>query len=243
MELNIVDMYSDILNMYGDVGNIQVIKQRCLWRGIDVNIENFTKGRDNTFYPEKTDIVLIGGGSDRGQSLVSKHLLKQRNLIHEYVESGGVVLAICGSYQMFGNKYLDVEGNDIPCLEIFDMETKNIAEDRLIGNIVLKNHLGLEPETLVGFENHGGHTYHEYATLGTVLTGNGNNGDDDEEGMVYKNFIGTYLHGPVLPKNPHLADELILNALKRKYDIEKLSKLDDKIEQNAHKAMVKRLIK
>ncbi|MDO5848901.1 MAG: glutamine amidotransferase [Methanobrevibacter sp.] len=242
MELNVVNMYSHILNMYGDRGNVQIIKQRCLWRGIDVNIQNFTKRTSTNFNPEETDIVLIGGGSDHGQSLVSDHFLKQREFLQEYVENRGVVLAICGSYQLFGSRYIDAEGNSIPCLEIFDVETRSVGKP-LIGNIVLKNHIGLNPTTLVGFENHGGHTYHDYQTLGKVLAGNGNNGEDCEEGLVYKNFIGTYLHGPVLPKNPQLADRLILNALKQKYGVESIAKLNDKIEQMAHNSMVNRIIK
>ena len=241
MELTIVDMYPDILNMYGDIGHVQIVKQRCQWRGINVNIKSFTKGKDNIFFPEETDIVLIGGGSDNGQSIVSQHLLKQRHLLEEYIEMGGVVLAICGSYQMFVNKYIDVDGNPIPCLEIFDIETIS-SNNRLIGNIVLENNINLNPKTLVGFENHGGRTYHNYKNLGKVKVGHGNNGEDKKEGMVYKNFIGTYLHGPILPKNPQLADNLIFNALNGKYNIKHLEKLNDEIEIMAHQTMVKRLL-
>lgn len=241
MELNIVDMYSDILNMYGDMGNVKIIKQRCLWRGIDVNIHNFTKGKNNIFDPNNTDMILIGGGSDHGQSLVSKHLLKQRNLLQEYIDNGGVVLAICGSYQMFGNKYLDVNGDSIPCLEIFDIETIG-NENRLIGDIVIENNLNLNPKTIVGFENHGGRTYHDYTPLGSVKIGNGNNGEDGMEGMIYKNFIGTYLHGPILPKNPHIADKLIKESLNQKYGDVDLEKLNDNIELKAHQTIVNRLL-
>lgn len=241
MELDIVGMYPHILGMYGDLGNIQIIRQRCQWRGIDVNVHNFTKGMKNNLDIEKTDILLMGGGSDHGQSLVSDHLLKQRDVLQDYIENDGVLLAICGSYQMFGDRYTDSNGDSIPCLEIFDMETRS-EDNRLVGNIVLENHIDLNPETLVGFENHGGHTYHEYPTLGRVIFGEGNNGKDGEEGLVYKNFIGTYLHGPVLPKNSHLADRLILNALNNKYGIKRLTELDDKLEQNAHNTMVKRLV-
>ncbi len=241
MELNIVDMYSDILNTYGDVGNIRIIKQRCLWRNIGVNIHSFTKGKNNIFNPENTDIVLIGGGSDYGQTLVSKHLLKQRSLLEEYIESGGVILAICGSYQMFGNKYVDVDKNPIPCLEILDIETVS-SENRLTGNIILENNLNLNPKTIVGFENHGGRTYHNYTPLGDVKIGIGNNEEDGTEGIVYKNFIGTYLHGPLLPKNPHLADKLILEALNKKYGMNELEKLNDEIEMQAHETMVNRLL-
>lgn len=241
MEINIIDMYPDILNIYGDIGNLQILKQRCLWRNIDVNIHSFTKGKNFEIDTDNIDIILVGGGSDNAQKIVSNHLIEQKNKLEDFIENNGIVLAICGSYQMFGNEYLDVKGNPIPCLGIFDIETKSNA-NRLIGNIVLENNLNIAPSTLIGFENHGGRTYHDYKTLGTVKSGNGNNGEDNEEGIVYKNFIGTYLHGPLLPKNPHLADKLILEALKEKYDIDSLAPLDDTIELNAHENIVKKII-
>ena len=242
MKLNIVDMYSDILNVYGDIGNLLALKQRCNWRGIDTNITKFSKDTDIKLDIENTDIILIGGGSDQGQSIVSQHLLNQRNKLQEFIDNNGVILTICGSYQMFGNLYLDADKNKIPCLEILDIETKS-DKNRLISNIVLENNIGLEPTTIVGFENHGGHTYHDYKTLGEVIVGFGNNGESGSEGLVYKNFIGTYLHGPLLPKNPHITDKLILEALKRKYDIDFLEKLDDTVELKAHEQMVNRLLK
>ena len=241
MELNIIDMYSDILNVYGDIGNLQTLKQRCEWRDITTNITRFTKDKDINLDVENTDIILIGGGSDYGQSIVSQHLLNQRNELQEFIDDNGVILTICGSYQMFGNLYLDANKNKIPCLELLDIETIS-EKDRFISNIVLENNLGLNPETIVGFENHGGRTYHDYDTLGNVKVGFGNNNKDGKEGLVYKNFIGTYLHGPLLPKNPHVTDKLISEALKRKYDIDTLKPLDDTIELNAHKKIVNRLL-
>lgn len=242
MKLNIVDMYSDILNVYGDIGNLLALKQRCNWRGIDTNITKFSKDKDIELDIENTDIILIGGESDQGQSIVSQHLLNQRNKLQEFIDNNGVILTICGSYQMFGNLYLDADKNKIPCLEILDIETKS-DKNRLISNIVLENNIGLKPTTIVGFENHGGRTYHDYKTLGQVSVGFGNNEESDSEGLVYKNFIGTYLHGPILPKNPHITDKLILEALKRKYNIDFLEKLDNTIELKAHEQMVNRLLK
>lgn len=151
----------------------------------------------------------------------------------DLIEDGAPVLAICGGYQLLGEKYIDAEGNDVPGLGIFDYHTRSEG-GRLIGNIIIKNNLGLTPQTLVGFENHGGRTYHDHQSLGKVVVGYGNNGQDQEEGMVYNNCIGTYLHGPLLPKNPHLADHLILKALERKYNLNELTPLDDSREYLAH---------
>ena len=238
-ELNIVDMYSDILNIYGDIGNLKCIKKRCEWRGIEVNQKSYSIN-DSDFDYEDIDLILIGGGSDRTQSIVSNDLLKQRQDLENYVENEGVILTICGSYQMFGNEYYDVNGDNVSCLEIFDIKTVS-QEDRLIGNVLIENNLDLEPKEVVGFENHGGRTSHNYKPLGNVITGYGNNGEDNSEGMIYKNFIGTYLHGPFLPKNPHIADYLILNAMKNKYDLDSIEKLNDGIEFKAHDVMVNRL--
>ena len=189
-ELNIVDMYSDILNIYGDIGNLKCIKKRCEWRGIEVNQKSYSIN-DSDFDYEDIDLILIGGGSDRTQSIVSNDLLKQRQDLENYVENEGVILTICGSYQMFGNEYYDVNGDNVSCLEIFDIKTVS-QEDRLIGNVLIENNLDLEPKEVVGFENHGGRTSHNYKPLGNVITGYGNNGEDNSEGMIYKNFIGTY---------------------------------------------------
>lgn len=231
MELTIYHMYPDLLNLYGDIGNIINLKKRCEWRGIKANIVNFTVETDINI--DEVDIFFMGGGSDRGQSIVYSDLTKYRNVLTDAIENNTVFLAICGGYQLLGESYIDAMGSRIPGLGVLDYTTES-EEGRLIGNVIIKNHLKLNPETLVGFENHGGRTYHDYDTLGTILTGNGNNGKDNLEGMIYKNCIGTYLHGPVLPKNPHLTDHIILSALKQKYGIKELDKLDDELEYKAH---------
>ena len=241
MELNVLDMYSDILNIYGDIGNLVSIKKRCQWRGIKVNQKSLSVNQENNLDYEDIDLILIGGGSDKSQDIVSQNLLKQRNDLENYLHNDGVLLAICGSYQMFGNKYDDINDSQIPCLEIFDMETKS-EQERLIGNILIENNLDLNPKTLVGFENHGGRTYHNYKTLGNVKIGFGNNEEAIGEGMVYKNFIGTYLHGAFLPKNPHVADYLILNAMKNKYGVDEITPLNDSIELQGHNSMVETLL-
>jgi CobQ-like glutamine amidotransferase family enzyme len=231
MELKIYHMYPDLLNLYGDLGNITCLLRRCQWRGINAEVVEFNMEKEAPLL--EGDIFFIGGGSDRGQNLVYSHLLKHQKAMEELIEDGRVLLSICGGYQLLGNKYIDAQGKDVPGLGIFDYETVS-EHGRLIGNIILKNNLGLEPETLLGFENHGGRTYHDYKTLGKVILGKGNNGKDQEEGMIYKNCIGTYLHGPLLPKNPHLADYLIFKALKNKYGVVELDGLDDSLEYSAH---------
>lgn len=231
MELTVCHMYPDLLNLYGDIGNIITLKKRCEWRGIKVNIVNFTVERDVNI--EGVDIFFMGGGSDKGQAIVYSDLTHLQNILSNAIEEYSVFLAICGGYQLLGESYIDAMGNRIPGLGVLDYKTES-EEGRLIGNVIIKNHLKLKPDTVVGFENHGGRTYHDYDTLGTILIGNGNNGKDSYEGMVYKNCIGTYLHGPVLPKNPHLTDHIILSALKQKYDIKKLEQINDKLEYKAH---------
>lgn len=237
MELNIYHMYPDILNLYGDRGNIICLKRRCEWRGITPNIINFSLNEEKHDLSDG-DIFFIGGGSDRNQSIVYSDFLKYKDSFKELIEDYRVVLAICGGYQLLGEKYIDNEGKEVPGLGIFQYSTVN-EEGRLIGNVIIENGLGLKPETIVGFENHGGRTYSDYKPLGSVKNGYGNNGKDNKEGIVYKNCIGTYLHGPILPKNPHLADYLISKALERKYEINILQDLADNFELLAHKKVIK----
>ena len=237
MELNIYHMYPDILNLYGDIGNVICLKRRCEWRGITPNIINFSLNYEKHDLSEG-DIFFIGGGSDRGQSIVYSDFLKYKDSFKEIIEDYGVVLAICGGYQLLGEKYIDNENKEVPGLGIFEYSTVS-EEGRLIGNVIIENQLGLTPKTIVGFENHGGRTYNDYKPLGLVKAGYGNNGKDNKEGIVYKNCIGTYLHGPVLPKNPHLADYLILKALQKKYEIDTLQDLNDNFEHLAHKKVIK----
>lgn len=235
MKMKIYHMYPDLLNLYGDLGNVTCLKKRCEWRGIDVDVVPFSMNHEVPL--EDGDIFFIGGGSDRGQNIVYSHLLGYSDEMGELIEDGAAVLSICGGYQLLGEKYIDAEGNDVPGLGIFDYHTRS-EEGRLIGNIIIENSLGLNPMTLVGFENHGGRTYHDHQPMGKVMVGYGNNGKDDGEGMVYKNCIGTYLHGPFLPKNPHFADYIILKALERKYGVNNLQNLDDNLEYSAHEKVM-----
>lgn len=230
MKLTIGHLYPDLLNLYGDRGNIQCLVKRCQWRGIEAEVKTFELDDEVSF--DGLDIVLLGGGSDREQMLVCEKLREIREDFKAYVEDNGVVIAICGGYQLLG-EYYKTEKGTIPGLELVDMCTEQ-GDDRLISNIVLKSELFDMP--VVGFENHGGRTdIRENKPLGKVLYGEGNDGVSKEEGIVYKNVIGTYLHGPLLPKNPQLADWLIVRGLERKYGEKvELTPLDDSQEQEAN---------
>lgn len=230
MKVTIGHLYPDFLNLYGDRGNIQCLVKRCQWRGIEAEVKTFELDDKISF--EGLDIVLLGGGSDREQMLVCEKLRQIREEFKTYVEDNGVVIAICGGYQLLG-EYYKTEKGTIPGLELVDMCTEQ-GEGRLISNIVLKSELFDMP--VVGFENHGGRTdIRGNKPLGKVLYGAGNDGQSKEEGIVYKNVIGTYLHGPLLPKNPQLADWLIIRALERKYGEKvELTPLDDSQEQEAN---------
>lgn len=230
MKVTIGHLYPDLLNLYGDRGNIQCLVKRCQWRGIEAEVKTFELDDKISF--DGLDIVLLGGGSDREQMLVCEKLRQIRGEFKGYVEDNGVVIAICGGYQLLG-EYYKTEKGIIPGLELVDMCTEQ-GEGRLISNIVLKSELFDMP--VVGFENHGGRTdIRGNKPLGKVLYGEGNNGQSKEEGIVYKNVIGTYLHGPLLPKNPQLADWLISRALERKYGEKvELTPLDDSQEKEAN---------
>lgn len=239
MKLTIGHLYPDLLNLYGDRGNIQCLMKRCLWRGIEA--ETIAFELDDKIDFSNLDIVLLGGGSDREQMLVCEKLKEIQKDFKEYVEQDGVVIAICGGYQLLGNYYKTEEGI-IEGLSLVDMYTEQ-GENRLIDNIVLQSELFDMP--IVGFENHGGRTFiGENKPLGKVLYGSGNDGKSGYEGVVYKNVIGTYLHGPLLPKNPQLADELILRALRKKYGENiTLSALDDSQEKAANDYIFNRFVK
>lgn len=239
MKITIGHLYPDLLNLYGDRGNIQCLMKRCIWRGIEA--ETITFELNDTIDFSNLDIVLLGGGSDREQMLVCEKLKEIQKDFKEYVEQDGVVIAICGGYQLLGNYYKTAQGM-IQGLSLVDMYTEQ-GDSRLIDNIVLQSDLFEMP--VVGFENHGGRTFiGDNKPLGKVLYGSGNDGKSGYEGVVYRNVIGTYLHGPLLPKNPQLADELILRALRRKYgkDIV-LAPLNDSQEKAANDYIYQRFVK
>ena len=247
MKLNICHLYPDLLDLYGDRCNILALASRCRWRGIEPIIRQASLGEDLDFMG--MDILFLGGGSDREQGLLVQDLMRRERELRSAIENGLVVLSICGGYQMLGKFYQMVGGEKIQGLGILDVWTIAGAK-RLIGNVVVElNEQVLDVnskfKTLVGFENHSGKTYlgEGVMPLGKVLFGNGNNGDDREEGVRYRNVFGTYLHGPLLPKNPHFADLLLELAILRRGTDTRLVKLDDRLEELAHEVIVKRLLK
>jgi hypothetical protein len=238
MKIKIGHLYPDLLNLYGDRGNIQCMKKRCEWRGIEAEVQEFQITDKIDF--SDLDIVLLGGGSDREQMLVCEKLKTIKCEFNDYVVDNGVVIAVCGGYQLLGH-YYDTDQGRIEGLSLVDMYTEQ-GSPRLISNIVIQNELFELP--IVGFENHGGRTYiGDNQPLGRVLFGHGNNGTDGAEGVLYKNVVGTYLHGPLLPKNPQVCDYLIKNALERKYGKSELEPLDDRQEIEANRYITERFLK
>lgn len=237
MKLTIGHLYPELLNLYGDRGNIQCMMKRSLWRGIEA--ETIALGLEDSIDFSKLDIVLLGGGSDREQRIVCSRLRDIRENFHHYVEDGGSVLAVCGGYQLLGH-YYKTEEDTLEGLSLVDLYTEQ-GSPRLIDNIVLENPDFSLP--IVGFENHGGRTYiGDNKPFGKVVYGHGNNGEDGQEGVLYKNVVGTYLHGPLLPKNPHICDYLLSNALERKYGKGTLEPLDDTQEIQANQELYKRFV-
>lgn len=242
MKLVVGHMYPDLLNLYGDIGNIIALKKRCEWRKIEIEIKSITLAYTENF--TDIDLLFLGGGSDREQKIVSDDLKnkKGRNL-RTAIEDGLTVLAICGGYQLLGEYYQTLSGNKLEGLGILKAWTI-AGNKRMIGNIVIDTNIANKHFKIIGFENHSGKTFLEKIDpLGNVIIGNGNNGEDKTEGCIYKNVFGTYLHGPVLPKNPEFADILIETALKRRYGKVELTLLDDSLEQQAKQSLMKRFVK
>ncbi|OLN27075.1 type 1 glutamine amidotransferase [Desulfosporosinus metallidurans] len=258
MKLTICHLYPDLLDLYGDRGNILALAARCRWRGMEPVIQQASLGEDLDFMG--MDILFLGGGSDREQGLLVQDLMRREHELRRAIENGLVVLSICGGYQMLGKYYQMAGGEKIQGLGILDVWTIAGAK-RLIGNVVVEldeRALNYDPDevgsrrvsahkfrTLVGFENHSGKTYlgEGVRPLGKVLVGHGNNGEDQEEGVRYRNVFGTYLHGPLLPKNPHLADLLLELAIRRRGGETPVMELDDRLEELAHDTILDRLLK
>ncbi|HEX2952729.1 MAG TPA: glutamine amidotransferase [Bacillota bacterium] len=243
MKLAICHLYPELMNTYGDRGNIITLAKRASWRGIDIQVSSVSIG--STFDYKEYDLFFFGGGQDKDQKLIAEDLLTQKKqVIEDAVESGAVFLTVCGGYQLLGNYYRTQTGEEMPGIGVFDAFTI-AGQERFIGNVVIKPGLNLgEIPTLVGFENHSGRTYlgSKVRPLGMVLSGRGNNGEDKMEGAIYHNAFGTYLHGPLLPKNPHFADYLIKLAINRRYGEVDFPPLNDNIELKAHRSVVSTLI-
>jgi CobQ-like glutamine amidotransferase family enzyme len=240
-------LYPQLMNTYGDRGNIIVLTKRALWRDIEVEVKYLNEGYLAKQLHE-CDLLFMGGAQDTQQKIVAKDLHKDKiKALSEMIENGIPGLYICGAYQFLGKYYKEADGTVIDGLGIFDVYTENPGDEvkRLIGNISVdfsdeKKYM----HTLVGFENHGGRTYlgKTIKPMAKVITGFGNNGEDHTEGAVYKNSYGSYMHGPILPKNPFFADLLIQKALEVKYQTTtELKKLDDELETTAHDFVLKKI--
>jgi CobQ-like glutamine amidotransferase family enzyme len=244
MRLRIAHLYPFQMNIYGDRGNILTLVQRARWRGIDVEVDGIDIGQRADF--RAYDLVFFGGGQDSNQALIAEDFLRKGPALKEAVEEGLVVLAICGGYQLMGRSFRTHTGAEMPGIGLLDAWTVG-GKKRLIGNVVVEwadAPQDAPTRTIVGFENHSGRTFlgPGCRPLGRVRVGYGNNAQDRTEGAVYRYAIGCYLHGSLLPKNPHLADYLLLAALRRRYGPEVvLAPLDDRLEWQAHRAMLRRL--
>jgi CobQ-like glutamine amidotransferase family enzyme len=231
-ELRVCALYPDLMNIYADRGNLLLLEQRCHWRGIGFSV--VASGLGDALDPDGADLYYIGGGQDRDQRLCALDLAEvKRDALHAVAARGGVILAVCGGYQLLGHSY-QLGEEELPGVGLVDLHTIREDGPRLIGNVAIEVELDPgERRVLAGFENHGGRTHLGPAAkpLGRVLRGHGNNGKDHLEGVREGNVIGTYLHGPLLPKNAWFADWLIAAALRLP---EPLAELDDTLEAAAH---------
>ena len=241
MKLSICHLYPDVLNLYGDTGNILCLKKRLEWRGIECDVTALPIGANADF--SRFDLFFIGGGQDFEQEvlLADLHSGKDKEILSA-VEDEKVFLCICGGYQMMGQYYLTHTGQQCDFIGAVNLHTVG-SDVRMIGNYMFKCADESGGSTIVGFENHSGKTYlgEGVAPLGTVLNGFGNNGEDKTEGARYKNVFGAYCHGPMLPKNPEFADLILQTALSRRYPDAELPPLNDTFEMRAHSYMVNRM--
>jgi lipid II isoglutaminyl synthase (glutamine-hydrolysing) len=236
-ELRLLALYPEQMNIYADRGNMIFLQRRSEWRGIPFRYAAVGPGEG--FDPAEHDLIYIGGGQDRDQILVAEDMLEtKRDAVASAVEDGAALLAVCGGYQLLGHRY-ELADRSVPGLGIADLQTVRESGPRLIGNVDIEVDLGDGPRILAGFENHGGRTHlgPTAEPLGRVLNGHGNNGRDGLEGVKRLNMIGTYLHGPLLPKNAWLADRLIAAAIERRTGARpQLEPLDDRLEGAAHES-------
>jgi CobQ-like glutamine amidotransferase family enzyme len=240
--LRVAHLYPRLMNIYGDRGNIMCLRHRCEARGIAFELSELGPG--DRLEPAAYDLIFAGGAQDREQRGVVDDLIATKaDAVRESVERDVVLLAVCGAYQLFGRFYRESSGAELSGAGIFDLYTEHPGEGakRCIGNIVCEWQSPAGPQTIVGFENHGGRTHlgEGVRPLARVRRGNGNNGRDGTEGAIYRNAYGTYVHGSLLPKNPVFADHLIALALGRRYDGINLQPIDDRAEQRAHAAALR----
>lgn len=226
-KLKIVHLYPREMNIYGDTGNTLILQRRLEWRGFKPEIEHVGAGNK---LPKDIDIIIGGGGQDSGQVTIQEDLMKKTAELKAMGDDGVAMLMICGMYQLFGHHFLTIGGEKLKGIGYFDLVTVG-GPKRFIGNIRTRSHFG----HLVGYENHSGLTNlaEGQRPLAQCKKGQGNNGRDRTEGAIKNNVLGSYLHGPILSKNPVLADELLSRAINRRYGEQKLESLDDKLENSA----------
>lgn len=243
MEINVCWMYHDIMDLYGDKGNMMVLRKRCEDRGIGITIDTLSIGeeKDLTQY----DLLFLGGGADKEQMMLIDDLLSRRENIRQAMEQGTFVLLICGGYQLFGQYYISADNEKIEGLKFFDYYTTTGTNGtRCIGNIAIRCNLDGHEIVAVGFENHGGQTCNVDTPLGSVIRGYGNRFEGGQEGFYNGQVLGTYMHGPLFPKNPEIVDFVIYKSIKKQhptFQLQDLAKLDDTLENKARDVMLKRL--
>lgn len=239
-DLRILWMYHDLMDLYGDKGNAEVLRVRAQKRGIDVTLDTCTIGQQRDI--RDYDLFFLGGGADREQELIHEDLLSRKEQIKEAMAEKTAFLLICGGYQLFGKYYKDQDGTVVEGLGFFDYYT--VASDRshrCIGNIAVETTMDGETFKAVGFENHGGQTKNVSTPFARVLSGHGNEHRSGYEGFMNDQVLATYMHGPLLPKNPKIADKILQRALRKRHGDVELKPLDDTIEYKAQEVMLKRL--
>lgn len=231
--LTLFHFFPDRLNLYADHGNVMILKKRCEWRGIDLRIVQVNQAGE--YQLSEADILLIGGGSDREQSLCTQELEKIKDELKSAIDDGITGAAICGGYQFLGDYYKTSSGEKMKGLGLLDFYTKSVPHvKRMIGDLFVNSTIF---GNIVGYENHCGETFHSYEPLGTVIKGFGNNHSSQSEGLIYNHLIGTYLHGPLFSKNPQIADWMISKALERKYGDGSIVQLIDPLVEKAKETL------
>ncbi len=233
--ITILHLYPRDMNIYGDSGNVLVLKRRLEWHGYNVNVISYNQG---DAFPSDVDLIIGGGGQDSGQDTIQSDLLKIGPTLKKLADDDVPMLMICGLYQLFGNFFKTANDQVIQGIGLLDIET-HAGNERLIGNITTTNE---QFGDIIGYENHSGQTFlgSSAVPFGRVIKGAGNNGHDDTEGVIYRNVIGSYLHGSLLPKNPKVADYLIERAVTRKYGEFTETVIDDRFADEARERALKR---
>jgi CobQ-like glutamine amidotransferase family enzyme len=241
LQFKIAHLYPDLLDLYSDRGNVMILEKRAAWRGFDVTVEGITLGHEPRL--KDYDVLVMGGGMDREQGIVAEDLLRRRDNLAEAIEAGTVVLAICGGYQLLGNYFETSTGQRIPGLGLLDIETVG-AKMRMVGNVVAEMDIEGKKTTIIGYENHSGKTFLGAGVqpMMKIVKGYGNTGDTGYEGVRQGSVFGTYLHGPLLAKNPVLADYLLKLALRRHRSDVELPVLNDELEQRTVSKLYRRLV-